>query len=444
MERDARCGADFSRAAAREVAATCRSASTCRAASPGMTFKDHYAFLSGWGGITVLDIAQADVAAGRRRPPAAALRERGRRPVRRHPPDRERPRRGRPGRDPVRDRHRQPDHADAGRRAAARLTGAGRGPGHIANFVKPRLHARCGSTAATTSRSSTSPSPPRRGRSARSRRPLLTATTFRVVPRHRARQHGHALVRRRRRRRRLPADRRSAGARCSLGHDGDASDGNPSPYNDFILHNSQRRGKTLLVTEEDYVDTERGAAGRLQRPGQVRDVGHLAAETGAIMPLDTWQTELNGIFAGGAEDSKAPVTANCSSHWFDAQDGVAAVGWYEQGVRFLDVRNPERHPPGRLLPPGRRRRRGRRTGRRPTRTARSSTPPTPPAASTCSDRQWRDHRQEGQGAGAQRVVRQPGHRRRVVRATPDLRVRLPGAEGRRQHAIGSVSSPHST
>ena len=29
---------------------------------------------------------------------------------------------------------------------------------------------------------------------------------------------------------------------------------------------------------------------------------------------------------------------------------MAAVGWYEQGVRFLDVAQPERHPPGRLLP----------------------------------------------------------------------------------------------
>jgi hypothetical protein len=34
------------------------------------------------------------------------------------------------------------------------------------------------------------------------------------------------------------------------------------------------------------------------------------------------------------------VTVNCSSHWFDARDGVAAVGWYEQGVRFLDYRTP--------------------------------------------------------------------------------------------------------
>jgi hypothetical protein len=46
------------------------------------------------------------------------------------------------------------------------------------------------------------------------------------------------------------------------------------------------------------------------------------------------------MFTGGAVDSKAPVTVNCSSHWFDAQNGVAAVGWYEQGVRFLDYRRP--------------------------------------------------------------------------------------------------------
>ena len=36
---------------------------------------------------------------------------------------------------------------------------------------------------------------------------------------------------------------------------------NPSPYNDFILHNSQRRGKTLLVTEEDYIDTDEAPPG---------------------------------------------------------------------------------------------------------------------------------------------------------------------------------------
>jgi hypothetical protein len=46
------------------------------------------------------------------------------------------------------------------------------------------------------------------------------------------------------------------------------------------------------------------------------------------------------MFTGGSVDSKAPVTVNCSSHWFDAKNGIAAVGWYEQGVRFLDYRTP--------------------------------------------------------------------------------------------------------
>jgi hypothetical protein len=116
---------------------------------------------------------------------------------------------------------------------------------------------------------------------------------------------------------------------------------NPSPYNDFILHNSQRRGKTLLVTEEDYIDTDETPPGGCRGQGKFEtwDVSRMV-NTGAITPLGTWETELNGMFTGGAADSKAPVTVNCSSHWFDAKDGVAAVGWYEQGVRFLDYRTP--------------------------------------------------------------------------------------------------------
>ena len=120
-----------------------------------------------------------------------------------------------------------------------------------------------------------------------------------------------------------------------------AAGANPSPYNDFILHNSQRRGKTLLITEEDYVDLDAEPA-----PGGCRGQGKFETwdlsrlNRGAITPVDTWETELNGMFTSGAVDSKAPVTVNCSSHWFDAKDGVAAVGWYEQGVRFLDYRTP--------------------------------------------------------------------------------------------------------
>jgi LVIVD repeat len=115
---------------------------------------------------------------------------------------------------------------------------------------------------------------------------------------------------------------------------------NPSPYNDFILHNSQRRGKTLLVTEEDYVDTDEVPPGGCRGQGKFETWDTSNMKSGQVTPQDTWETELNGMFTGGAVDSKAPVTVNCSSHWFDAKNDVAAVGWYEQGVRFLSYRNP--------------------------------------------------------------------------------------------------------
>jgi hypothetical protein len=116
---------------------------------------------------------------------------------------------------------------------------------------------------------------------------------------------------------------------------------NPSPYNDFILHNSQRRGKTLLITEEDYIDTGETPPGGCRGQGKFETWDLSGLSKGAITPQGTWETELNGMFTSGAVDSKAPVTVNCSSHWFDAKNGVAAVGWYEQGVRFLDYRDPK-------------------------------------------------------------------------------------------------------
>jgi hypothetical protein len=96
----------------------------------------------------------------------------------------------------------------------------------------------------------------------------------------------------------------------------------------------------LLITEEDYVDTSEVPPGGCRGQGKFETWDLTQLGTGAITPLGTWETELNGMFTGGAVDSKAPVTVNCSSHWFDAKSGVAAVGWYEQGVRFLDYRTP--------------------------------------------------------------------------------------------------------
>ena len=133
---------------------------------------------------------------------------------------------------------------------------------------------------------------------------------------------------------------------------GTGKEGIKPEVNDFILHNSKRASKdTLLVTEEDYIDTGEAQPGSCHGQGKFQTWDVSGAETGRPMKLQNqWKTEVTGTpFVSG---NKAPVTANCSSHWFTEQGGIAAVGWYEQGTRLLDVRNPKKiQQVGYWLPP---------------------------------------------------------------------------------------------
>jgi hypothetical protein len=304
----------------------------------GMNFKDHYAYVSGWAGITVLDIATP-----------ASPQLVGALPL----PHFENEDVDLCGNTliVVNDRVTRDlgsimyvvSIADPTKPAVIAvlplgLTGNGRGSGHIANFVKPDCtQAWLDGGDHVEVVDLTVPSAPRSLGKFESAASLSDA--FKVT-------HDTELD--------------STGTLWSVGGGGAAgyrltsdplapqllgttgtAGRNPSPYNDFILHNSQRRGKTLLVTEEDYIDTDEVPPGGCRGQGKFEtwDVSQLG-KTGDITPQGTWETELNGMFTGGAVDSKAPVTVNCSSHWFDAQAGVAAVGWYEQGVRFLDYRTP--------------------------------------------------------------------------------------------------------
>ena len=144
------------------------------------------------------------------------------------------------------------------------------------------------------------------------------------------------------------------------------------------------------------------------------------------------------MFTDGAVDSKAPVTVNCSSHWFDAQGGVAAVGWYEQGVRFLDYRTPtDIQQVGYYIP------------------ANGSTwaaywSPTDPNGEivyTADAYRGVDVLKIESGGTTGKKVKapvrsewfgSPASDAAVVPAAPDLRVRLPGAEGRRQLALITI------
>jgi hypothetical protein len=303
----------------------------------GMNFKGHFAYVSGWGGITVLDIAQADspwvagflplphfenedvdlcgnillVVNDREASDLGSLMyvvsiERPTSPV-------------------------------VIAILPLGLTGNGRGSGHIANFVKPdcsQAWVDGGNLVEVVDL--TVPTAPKSLGKFESAASLSDA--FKITHDTELDSTGTVWS---------VGGGGAAGYRLTtdplapelLGTTGTAGR-NPSPYNDFILHNSQRRGKTLLITEEDYIDTDEVPPGGCRGQGKFETWDLSRLSKGGITPLGTWETELNGMFTGGAVDSKAPVTVNCSSHWFDAKDGVAAVGWYEQGVRFLDYRTP--------------------------------------------------------------------------------------------------------
>ena len=149
--------------------------------------------------------------------------------------------------------------------------------------------------------------------------------------------------------------------------------GTQAPYNDFIMHNAwhpgaenftQTRGangrlqsgtpetasvfdgNVLLVTEEDYDnpvcggDAGEGTFSTWYVP--YKDTQQYAADNpsyrrngGAMTPLDNWNTE---ILDSG---QRTVAGALCSAHYFTYHDaGFVAQGWYQQGTRILDVRDP--------------------------------------------------------------------------------------------------------
>ncbi len=135
-----------------------------------------------------------------------------------------------------------------------------------------------------------------------------------------------------------------------------------TPWNDFIHHNSQRpngnrfsagaapsvaNGNVLLVTEEDYandgdeVSCDRAGTFQTWHVKDLDGAGYRAANPslepgkGTIEPLDI----INPVKFG--DGLSTPVGGFCSAHWFDYhQSGIIAQGYYQQGLRFIDVRDP--------------------------------------------------------------------------------------------------------
>jgi hypothetical protein len=122
---------------------------------------------------------------------------------------------------------------------------------------------------------------------------------------------------------------------------------------DFLHHNMKRTsldisdsgrvsrakqaglGNVLAITEEDYAKPTCEGQGSLQtwRITSERN----ADGTIKLELLDLWTTELNEL---ANLTGRSPATVNCSAHWFDVDGTLLAQGWYDQGVRFMDISNP--------------------------------------------------------------------------------------------------------
>lgn len=99
-------------------------------------------------------------------------------------------------------------------------------------------------------------------------------------------------------------------------------------------------GDVVAVTEEDYLRPGCNGQGSLQT-WQITDEKN-SDGTVKLKMLDQWTTELNELaeMKGRSNPDGAPTTVNCSAHWFDESDGLIAQGWYDQGIRFMDIRDP--------------------------------------------------------------------------------------------------------
>ena len=118
--------------------------------------------------------------------------------------------------------------------------------------------------------------------------------------------------------------------------------GDGKNYNDYIHHNSFRRknGEVLYVTEEDYTRPGCAGAGSFQT-WNVPTNSQGLPDGKQLTPLDMWATEAVTEAMETPPGSNNPVTALCSAHYFDLDRNIVAQGWYEQGLRFLDVSNPK-------------------------------------------------------------------------------------------------------
>ncbi len=248
-------------------------------------------------------------------------------------------------------------------------------------------------------------------------------------PRHRARLERARVVGRRRRRCGLQADGEPAraGARRQDRRRG------PQPVPLQRLHPPQ-----LAAAREDPPDHRgglhrhgRGAAGRLPRPGQVRDLGSLPARQAGDHAARHLGDRAERDVHERCRRLEGPGDRQLLLSLVRRQGRGRGGRLVRAGRPLPRLPHAHRHPAGGLLHPGERLDLGRLlVADRPERRDRLRRRRVP-RDRRAPDREGRPDREEGQGAGAGRVDR--GRRHDLeLRPPPRLRLHVPRAPGRRE------------
>jgi hypothetical protein len=94
-------------------------------------------------------------------------------------------------------------------------------------------------------------------------------------------------------------------------------------------------GELIYATEEDFQDdcAHDGAFTISTLEGSLR------GEAWKSTPQAPFRLRAVGSWSVAGKEGAGP-TEDCSAHYFQLRDGIAAYSWYGQGTRFIDVTNP--------------------------------------------------------------------------------------------------------
>lgn len=104
-----------------------------------------------------------------------------------------------------------------------------------------------------------------------------------------------------------------------------------------------RPGEKLLITEENWLQPMCDGQGRFATASLIDfDRSDADGNPPATVEIrDRWDTELNGFPPGTLTDGDNVATVTCSAHYFDERNDLVAIAWYHQGLRLLDVSDPD-------------------------------------------------------------------------------------------------------